>query len=457
MLVSKEKSLRRRVILGGVWSIAGHFISQGIRLGGNLITTRLLMPEMFGVMAIANVLLIGIEMLSDLGVRQNIVQSRRGDDPVFLNTAWAVQIIRGALLGVIVLLMGGFLYAAGSINWFPQGSVYSDKILPFIIAVLALIPLIAGLESTKLATASRNLALGHMTVIEILAQVTGPAVIITWCYYYERSIWALVAGWFVVSLTRMILSHTILPGINNKWAWDRESAKDIYHFGKWIFVSSILGFLLNNGDRLLIGAFLSTSDLGVYSIAMMSINAVEAILRKVASGISYPALCEIYRDRRNRFCESYYKFRLPIDIAALLSAGVLFSSGQAIMNVLYDSRYQDAGWMLQLLGMSLFSIRYDVSSLCYLIFGKPKLLTLLIFARVIGLYLFVPISFLIYGKHGGIMAIALNFTIGLPILFWFNLKNGIMNIKKEIIVLPLLVIGVLAGELLSFAINLLKL
>ena len=74
-----------------------------IRFGSNLVMTRLLVPQMFGVMAIATVIMVGLAMFSDLGLRQSIVQSRRGSDPVFLNTAWSVQIVRGLILWLFAL------------------------------------------------------------------------------------------------------------------------------------------------------------------------------------------------------------------------------------------------------------------------------------------------------------------------------------------------------------------
>ncbi len=72
--------------------------SQGIRLGGNLIMARLLMPEMFGIMVIATTVSVVLHLLSDVGFRQNIIQSPRGNDPAFLNTVWTAQIIRGFIL-----------------------------------------------------------------------------------------------------------------------------------------------------------------------------------------------------------------------------------------------------------------------------------------------------------------------------------------------------------------------
>lgn len=455
MDIVKGNSLKRRVIHGGFWSISGHFISQAIRLGGNLITTRLLLPEMFGVMAIANVLFIGIEMFSDLGVRSNIVQSRHGNEPIFLNTAWALQIVRGLVLGLIVLGLSGLIYLAGNLRWFPDGSVYADEMLPLIVAVLSLTTLIGGLESTKIATERRNLTLGRLTVLEMLSQAIGPIVIIAWCNF-DRSIWALVAGWFAVSLSRMLLSHFMLPGPNNKWAWDRASLRSLYHFGKWIFASSILGFLLNNGDRILLGAYLSANDLGIYSIAFLMMSAAESLLRKLVSAVSFPALSELYRSNPDSLGSYYYRFRRPIDLLSLFLVGAIFTSGQTIINLLYDDRYHDAGWMLEILAGSLFFTRYEVAGLCYLVLGKPKLLTVVNLVRVISVYVLVPLAFEFLGMKWAVGVFALNCAAAMPIMFFFNQRNGLLNIMYEIKVLPVLLIGLGFGVLFSAFIDSIK-
>ena len=70
-------------------------IGQVMRLASNLILTRILSPEDFGLMALVTSFLIGLAMFSDMGFGPSIMQSKRGDDPVFLDTIWTLKIIRG--------------------------------------------------------------------------------------------------------------------------------------------------------------------------------------------------------------------------------------------------------------------------------------------------------------------------------------------------------------------------
>src|SRR6267143_5646843 len=105
-------TLKQRALRAGGWSLAGYALSQLLRLGSSLVMTRLLVPEMFGVMAIASMMTMILWMLSDIGLTQNVVQSRRGDDPEFLDTVWVVQIVRGGVLWLATLLLSIALYFA---------------------------------------------------------------------------------------------------------------------------------------------------------------------------------------------------------------------------------------------------------------------------------------------------------------------------------------------------------
>ena len=91
-------SKKKRAIVGSLWTVMGFGGSQFVRLLSNLLLTRLLLPEVFGVMALVQVVLQGLQMLSDAGISTSVVRSNQGDDPDYLNTAWTLQVIRGVLI-----------------------------------------------------------------------------------------------------------------------------------------------------------------------------------------------------------------------------------------------------------------------------------------------------------------------------------------------------------------------
>jgi O-antigen/teichoic acid export membrane protein len=94
-----------RVMRSSAFTALGYGASQAMRLASNLVLTRLLFPEAFGMMALVSVFIVGLTMFSDVGVGPSILQHRRGDDRDFLNTAWTVQVIRGGILWIMTLAL----------------------------------------------------------------------------------------------------------------------------------------------------------------------------------------------------------------------------------------------------------------------------------------------------------------------------------------------------------------
>jgi len=445
-------TLRKRIIHSGAWVMSGHVFSQVLRLGSNLIMTRLLVPEMFGVMAIANVIMLGLSLMSDIGIHQHIIQSKRSDSEKFLNTAWVVKIIKGIILWIISLIVSWFLFLLAGYNILPAESVYSHPMLPYIIAVLSFTTVINGLASTKLGLANRNLAMAQVVKIELVSQFTGMVLMISWALI-DRSIWALVSGALVSSLIKSILSHVALPGHNNKFYWDRESFYELFHFGKWIFLTSTLGFLMTNGDKLVLGGLLDTKLMGVYVIAFFMASAIQQVFGRIISRVALPAFSEVVRTRPDDLIKVYYKFRLPIDAIILFSVGVLFMAGHHIIDILYDERYQYAGDMLEILVLMLIAERFSLAGECFIALGRPKYLIPLIVPRLPIIYILLPVIYGYFGLEGALWVIAFNNTASLPILFWLKHKHGILDTKKELLVMIFLALGIAMGWFFNVALN----
>jgi O-antigen/teichoic acid export membrane protein len=438
-------SLKQRVIRAGVWVMGGHIGAQLLRLGGNLIMTRILVPEMFGVMAIAYVFMTGLAMFSDIGIVQNIVQSRRGDDPVFLRTAWTVQILRGALICAVALAIAVSLHFAADAGLLAVGTVYADPALPPVLSVVSLLALIAGFESNRLALLRRNLDLSRVIRIDVGSQAISLTVMILWAVV-DRSIWALVAGSLASALTRTLLSHVALPGTADRWGWDRAAFSEIFGFGKWVFLSSLLGFLVINGDRLLLGGLVDAKALGIYSVAATLVGALEAVLTKLVGDVGLPALSEVARARPERLRAVFYRFHFLIGVTALFIVGMLLTCGPIIVRILYDDRYQAAGWMLGVVGVGLATMPTRVATQCFLARGESRVISILTIVRLPALYLLTPLAFYFFGLAGALWSIALSSLTWVPIMWFYQSRAGLLDFKREAAVWPALLLGLLAGQ-----------
>lgn len=339
--VLRDDGMKARAIRGTALSILGFGGGQFIRLLSNLILTRILFPEAFGLMALVQVLLIGLDNFSDLGIGPAIIQSKRGDDRAFINTAWMVQIIRGVLLWIAAVALAG-----------PVASFYGQPELEQIIPWLAVTTILTGFSSTRIYLANRNLTLGALTVMELGSQVIGTIVMILAAWWLE-SVWALVIGASCIALVRMILSHVLIPGPRHKIEWDRPAFSEIFHFGKYIFIGTIAGYFIQQGDRLVLGKFIPLEIFAIFTISQMFATLPLMMSYQLVDRVLLP----LYRNRpplesdENR--RQIGRARIGL-IGGLMGLTALFAfSGDYVVRFLYDERYHLAGPYLVLLSLSM--------------------------------------------------------------------------------------------------------
>jgi O-antigen/teichoic acid export membrane protein len=426
------------------WLVGGNISSQLLRLISNLILTRLLLPEAYGLLAAVNILYFALVMFSDLGVWQSVVKSERGTQSNFLGTAWSVQLLRSALLWVVILGIAAFLHLAGGMGYFQPGTAYADPRLPLLIAVFSLCALLQGLESMKLAIAQRELKIAYLARLEFLTQLIAMAVTLVLALA-THSVWSLVIGTLASAAGRTALSHWYLPGPSCRPRWDRSCALEIINFGKWILVSSVIGFLAANGEKLILGGSLSTGSFGVFSIASTLMMAVMSIYSSLNAHIIFPTLSEALRTNAGSAARVYSRVQQIADAFLGIMAGGIFMAGHWAVDLLYDQRYQDAGWMLQWLGFGLLAIRHQVVEQLMFAKGRPAWVSASNSVRALSLALLIPAGFAAAGERGAIAAVVVSQFASWPVALLFKYRNGLLTLASERIWLPSLAAGLLAG------------
>jgi O-antigen/teichoic acid export membrane protein len=444
-------TLKQRVLNSSIWTLGTNVISQLIRFASNLIMTRLLAPEMFGLIAVAGVVIVGIHLFSDIGLKQVLIQNKRSDK-AFVNTVWTMQVVRGVMIWLVAIAIAVVFLLLNQMQLLAENSVYADPLFPFVIIAIGFNSVISGFESTKMTLAQRGLTVKLNMMIALGSQVIGMIFMLIWAFY-SPTVWALVAGSIVGTMLGTIASYIVIPGEGNKFTWDAEVRSEVYHFGKWIFLSSILGFLSSSSDRLLLGGLIDAKLLGFYAIAGLLVGALIQLITNQIHSICFPALSETYRDNPHNLKSIFYKLRLPFDLASLFILGFIFVTADNIVHVLYDDRYSDVGWMLQILSISLFELRYRICGECYMAMGKVRLVTSLILLHVVFLYVFGFLAYHYYGFSGAIWLLAGSNIVTIPLNFYYLNKFELLDLKKEIIVLPVILLGVAVGFLVNFLLD----
>lgn len=354
-LLWRPDSLRERAINASLWNVFAMVVRYPLRLASNLVMTQILAPEAFGLMATVLSLHIGLSLFSDVGILQSVMRSPRGDTPRFLRTAWVVQILRGALIAGILVLIGAAVDVLGP-RLAGAETVYADPRLPGLIWLTSLALLAAGFQSTCIMLARRRMQLGRVIVIESLSQVVSLTAMIG-LGLATRSVWALASGMVVGSIATSLLSHALLSGPRMRLSWDRAQTAEMWLFGKWLIGASLGGYLLNNGDRLIFAALIDKSVFGIYAIAALWTDVGTQLIARTSQSIFMPSFRSVLSTRPhdiNRFLTSASVKFLVFTIVTSVSTAAVAS---IMLLTLYDTTYRySAVIVILLLGKNL--LRY---------------------------------------------------------------------------------------------------
>lgn len=422
------EGLKARAMRGSALTFTTFAGGMALRLASNLILTRILFPEAFGLMAIVQVFMVGLQLFSDIGLNSAIMQSKRGDDPVFLDTGWTMQVVRGVLLGLMAAALA-----------LPAAAFYDQPMLAQLLPVVGLNAVALGFVSTNVVTASRHMLLGRVTVLELSAQALGIVAMIVLALIYQ-SVWALALGGLVGSLFKAVMSHLFLPGRTNRVRFERAAFTELFNFGKYIFLSSICGFLINNGDRAILGKFVTLTDLAVYNIAYFFATVPMLLSYRLMNQIMLP----LYRERPTEVSATnrhdIARARYLITATMMGIALVLALIGDILIRFLYTPDYHDAGQILVFFALAVQPgiIMGSYSTLLMARGNSRGFFLVLLFTAVVQTgVLYVGVRG--YGVPGAIVAQPIAVIATYPLIQWMLRPYRGRDLRHD------LVFGLMAG------------
>ena len=372
-------------------------------------------------MALVTVFLVGLVMLSDVGISPSIQQSARGDEREFVDTAWTIQVLRGALLWAACFILGPL-----------AAQIYGEEQLATMLPVAGLSLLIAGFTPTQIDTASRHLLLGRVTALDLAAQVLTLAGNIVLALIL-KSVWALILGGVADALIRLAIMHFFLKGHRNRFLWDVTAVREIISFGKWIFLSTLFGFLLAQGDKAILGKYLSLEKLGIYNIGFFLASVPQALAASIMSRVMIP----LHREKPPALSADNFakiqRTRYFFSGAVIFLQCALAFSGVWLVDLLYDSNYQSSGSVLVAIACMnvpyLVGMTYDYAALAA---GDSRGLFYLLLAKVI-LQIPLFISGMTFaGLPGALFGIWLSQVLVHPLVIRLARKHGAWDGKHDL-------------------------
>jgi O-antigen/teichoic acid export membrane protein len=424
------------------WTTLGYGVVQFLRLLNNVILARLLAPQILGLMAIVNAIRTGVELLSDVGILQNIVSNPRGNQSKFYDTAWTMQALRGLLLAAVCLLLA-----------VPLSRFFNYPELAAILPVASLFFIFTGFDSTARAVAQKQLKVARVSVFEIgtvfvalVAQVS--LALIT------PTVWALILGGVISGAVTMIASFMFIPGIRHRIMIDPESARQLLRFGKWVFFSSIIYFFAMNFDRLYFAKHISLSQLGVYGIARSLVDIISLFVMRAASTVLYPTVAAAALnpvDLRSRLLRG----RRTLLAAGAVGVGLFLGFAPAIVGLLYDPRYSEAAVILPILCVGVwFGVLTSTNDSILMGLSRPAYPALSNAAKLVTYLVGAPLAFYFSGFLAAVAVISAGEIVKYVALWVLSHKEH-LHFGRDDLVLTLIFVGaaLISSELMHLAVS----
>ena len=394
--------LKSKVFSGLIWS---SIRVGGNRLGGLLVffvLARHLSPEDFGIYAAVWAILLFVEIFSELGMSDAIVQ-RKDITPELLNTVFAVNFVCALTIYAILWFLAPKISA-----WLNMTNIE----LPLRIASLTLI--FNALGFCQFAMCRREFAYRWLAMRTLLATIISGLLGISLALI-GMGVWALI-----VQLLTMAVINVVMLWIKPMWRpslrFSISGLTQVLHYSVKLMLSRVLDAANTRVFELVIGAWMGAVTLGVYSIGSR-INAIGMqFLSSVGLDVAHSSFSRL-ASNKDDFLSAYYKAITATAAIALPSFVLVSAVGVEICEAFFGARWVASGAVLSLLallggvqvieyvnGTSLSSLgrtgltlilsltKAFVTALVLMVFGHGELITLLK-AFVIGQALICPISF----------------------------------------------------------------
>ena len=354
------EGLRAKVLRGGTWLGTGSFAEQATRFARNMVLARLLAPGAFGTMAIVLSTSSVIHSITDIGVREAIIQNPRGAERRYIGAAWWLSLARAASLYALIFLLAPWM-----------SRFYGNPELSLLLRVVGLGVILDGAASSNVYVAMKEMKFARWAAISNGGGILG-VVITVILSFFLRDVWALALGALSEGVSRCVLSFIICPYLPS-FSWDREAGRDLLHFSKGLFGLSFLNLIFMRTDVFVLAKMRSSAELGLYVMAISLVQTPTGFAMNLLGQTLLPTFAHVQGNepRIRRILLKVTKLLVFLGLPALV---FVFFCGRSILTLAYGRSYGAAAWPLMIAScVALANLLNGQITTIFYAKGRPQL------------------------------------------------------------------------------------
>ena len=351
-------SLKHKTVSGFKWLVLNNILQKVISIGTFAILARRLEPSVFGLFAMAFVAIDGLSMFKTFGLDGGLVQKKNAPESA---SDTALYLIEGMSIFLFIIC---FIFAPFIAKFFNNPQLGS------IVRALGVVFILGGLARVPSALLSKSMRFRLISVIDLTGSTVNCVFAVIFSLIWQN-VWSLV-GAYVIKQTMMTLLAWYFSGFRFKWRFDFQAARELFHFGKYLMLLSIVSYIGANINNIMIGKLLSVTMVGYYTLASNIGNIINTQFTHIISRVMFPAYSAL-QDDRSDLKRAYLKTVKFITIFSFPFCVALISLSKEFVLTLYGPKWTNIIPLITLMGFTqmLVPIMIECGSL-YRGCGKPK-------------------------------------------------------------------------------------
>lgn len=245
------------------------------------VLARLLLPDDFGLVAIATTATGFLFSITNFGMIPALVQGNNMNDANY-DAAWTLDLFRSFFLSLVTIATAPFIAALFA----------EPRAVPIIMAI-AIQPFIESTTSIKVVTLNRNLTFRPLAVLRITEAIVNTTLSISLAG--SLGFWALVVGAIGGTISIVIVSYLLAP-YQPRLLFDREAIKPLINFGKWIFATNLIALTGSYILRIMITRQFGPAGLGIYFLATQLAFLPSDVASEAVGAVAFPLFARLQND-----------------------------------------------------------------------------------------------------------------------------------------------------------------
>lgn len=335
----KIKSELRKAILT---SLMGKYSLYVLQLISIATLARIFAPEVFGIVATAQVFVLFFQMLATSGLAPAIVFQEKISVQM-RNGVFSFSLIAGLLLAIIFLFLAAPLH-----SWFGFG----EGLVVFY--VLAPCVLFSSLSMMPMASLQKDAKFLVIARAEIAAETLSLAACIIASHYWSE-ISALALKFLLVPILRFVFYYQSSNKTSIGLATFGKEVKQVtklYSYAKYQISFNVLNFFASNLDNILIAKYFGAASLGIYEKTYQVMRYPLQLFTFAITPALQPILTKYKRNPGVVFT-AYFDVAHKLAFVGVLSASILYWNAKDVVFILFGAQWSGTVPYLQIMAISI--------------------------------------------------------------------------------------------------------